>query len=358
MVTATQSRFGKELERLQISDIELLIENEIDESQNLEYKESTENVQKDCNYLAKSISGFLNTDGGILIYGVSERREKDHRYPTEIKWCNTTKERLESLLISKVQPWEKGIKIHRIRSKESEQDGIFVINVPKSNNPPHMHDGRYYQRLNFSTTPMSHQNVLRAFQTSWIQRRELYRNVIMPLYSEIKENCEKIERSEQGVSSVYENIIHVNRYLYDQTELSLQQKIDEFYIRMQNLNWSLAWSERIARRIINEELCKVFDEQRDFIKNHMKDSNLHATVRLRYPDGHIEETAGHGISYALFLRTTPKSYLQSSITHAEVIDYKPILHTQRDTEITDEPFYQKLKKTTYMYQFGMRYQDY
>ena len=102
-----------------------------------------------------------------------------------MKWCNTTKERLESLLISRVQPWEKGIKIHRIRSEESERKGIFVINVPKSNNPPHMHDGRYYQRLNFSTTPMAHQNVLRAFQTSWIQRRELYQNVIMPLYSEI-----------------------------------------------------------------------------------------------------------------------------------------------------------------------------
>jgi len=241
-------------------------------------------------------------------------------------------------LISRVRPWEKGIKIHRIRSEESERNGIFVINVPKSNNPPHMHNGRYYQRLNYSTLPMTHQNVLRAFQTSWIQRRELYQNVIMPLYSEIKENCEKIERSEQGVTSAYENIIHMNRYLYDQTEFPLQQKIDEFYKGMKKLNSKLAWSERIGTRIINEELRKVFDEQRDFIEYHMKDNNLHATVRLRYPDGHIEETAGHGISYALFLRTTPKSYLQSSITHAEVIDYKLILHAQRDREITDEDF--------------------
>jgi len=64
MTSQTHLRFGKELEQLKISDIELLIENKIDESQNLEYKEPTGNLQGDCDDLSKTISGFLNTDGG------------------------------------------------------------------------------------------------------------------------------------------------------------------------------------------------------------------------------------------------------------------------------------------------------
>lgn len=167
MVNPSQLRFGKELEKLQINDILVLIQNKIDESQNLEYKEPSENLDKDCNSLAETISGFLNTDGGILLYGVSEKREGAHRYPTGIEWCSTAKERLENLLKSRIQPWEEKIKIRRIASKEKEQGGIFVIEIPKSNNPPHMYNYRYYQRLNFQTQPMSHQNVLRAFQTSW-----------------------------------------------------------------------------------------------------------------------------------------------------------------------------------------------
>ena len=339
MVTPTQSRFGKELERLQISDIEPLIKNNIDESQNLEYKEPTENVEKDCNHLAKTISGFLNTDGGILIYGVSEKKENNHTYPTDMKWCNTPKERLENLLKHKIQPWEERIRIHRIKSNENEQEGIFVIEIPKSNNPPHMHSSTYYQRLNYQTQPMTHQNVFRAFQTSWIRRRELYQNVVEPFYSEIKGNCEKIEKYKQGESGTYLSILRETRYLYDQIELSLQKKIDEFYRRMNKLNSKLSWGERIATQIINEELCRIFERERDFIEIDMAEDHLHLAVSVKYPAGHIK-VINHtkALSAALFLGTTPKSYLQNIYPHAEVISYKPIFHTLRNKEISDETF--------------------
>jgi predicted HTH transcriptional regulator len=102
MATQSQLRFGKKLDDLTINDIHFLIENDIEESQNLEYKQPSNNIENDCNLLAERTSGFLNTDGGILIYGVTEKTEKKHRYPSDIKWCSINKERLENLLKSRI----------------------------------------------------------------------------------------------------------------------------------------------------------------------------------------------------------------------------------------------------------------
>ncbi|MFB0514820.1 MAG: helix-turn-helix domain-containing protein [Candidatus Bathyarchaeia archaeon] len=339
MVNPSQLRFGKEIEKLQISDIVSLIQNKIDESQNLEYKEPSLDLNKDCNNLAETISGFLNTSGGILVYGVSERREGDHRYPTGIKWCNTAKERLENLMKSKIQPWEEKIKIHRIEKKESEQDGIFVMEVPKSNNPPHMYNYRYYQRLNFQTQPMTHQNVLRAFQTSWLRGRDLYQNVIEPLYSEIKLNCQRIENFEQGVDSQYQGITLHDRYLYDLVELSLQKRIDEFYRRMDELNSKLGyWAHKVATKIINEELSRIFDEHRDWIENHMENDNLLISVTVKDPSGSIKVVGNNTINGALLQRTAVKSYLQSQYKYGEVVKFEPVLHLSEDHKISDSDF--------------------
>ena len=81
------------------------------------------------------------------------------------------KRKLENLLILKVQPWDEKINIRRIENENNHQEGIFIIEVPKSNNPPHMSNYIYCQRLNYQTKPMEHESVYRVFQTSWIRRR-------------------------------------------------------------------------------------------------------------------------------------------------------------------------------------------
>jgi len=330
MVSFTQLRFGKELEQLRIGDIELLIKNKTDESQNLEYKQPTNDLQEDCGYLAKTISGFLNTDGGIIIYGVSERKDKEHRYPANMKFCDVNKERFENLLLNRVQPWEERIRIYRIPDGENEQNGIFVLEVPKSNNPPHMSNFSYYRRLNFRTEPMSHQDVLRVFQTSWIDRRELSQYVIQPLYSEVKENCARLAKYEQGSSAEYDKAIHLNSYLYDRLDSSLREKISGFYAEMNKINAMLTWKERIAMRIINEELArtrgKIFVNRREQIRNNMQASLLQEDVKARYPDRSISQ-----VRYTLEGALSPepvsdlKTYFQKERPYAEIIDFEPIL---------------------------------
>lgn len=337
MATQSQLRFGKELQKLQIRDIDILIQNRIDESQNLEYKEPGKNLNTDCNDLAKAISGFLNTDGGILVYGVSEKKKNKHRIPSDIKWCNFTKERLEHILKNKVQPWEERIKIYRISSKESELEGIFVMEIPKSNNPPHMCYPSYYHRLNFETEPMTHEDVFRTFQTSWIRRTDLRRNVIEPLYSEISLNCERIDGFEVSEDSQYKNIVLQNKYLYDQVEPALKERIDEFYRRVGGLNSKLTWVHMIANRIINEELCKIFDEHKDLIKNRMDHDFLSVAFRGKDPSGRIIEIRDN-VNRALLLKISPESYLQSQHRHLEVIDFEPVFHPEKVIKIPGSSF--------------------
>lgn len=126
-------RFGKDIDKLDISDIEKLIDSKVEESFNLEYKQPTRNLDNDCDYLAKTISGFLNTSGGVLVYGVVEGKEDAHSYPTQVKWLSESKERLENIPLSRVQQWNEQVRIKRIDNRENRQEGIFVIDVPKSN---------------------------------------------------------------------------------------------------------------------------------------------------------------------------------------------------------------------------------
>lgn len=340
MVTPSELRFGKAIHRVRLGDIESLIQNKIAESHNLEYKSPSSNVDDDCNYLARTISGFLNTDGGILVYGVSEKKEGKHPYPDAIKWCDTPKERLEDLLKSRVQPWKETVKIRRIESEGNAEEGIFIVEIPKSDNPPHMHNYSYFQRLNFKTEPMSHQNIHRAFQTSWIRRRDINQDVIEPLYAEIKENCEKIVNYALGSTDNYHKIIHGNRYLYDQIELSLYKKIEDFYTRMIELNTKLAWKDRIATRIINEELCNASADNKDWIHDKGMDKNhLRAKVKSKYPDGRIQTTVHeYAPASALSMRTTMQSYLQTQYPHAEVLECQPILYMREIVEIPNSDF--------------------
>lgn len=330
MTSQTYLRFGKELEQVSFRDVEFLIENRIDESQNLEYKQPTDNLQKDCDYLAKAISGFLNTGGGIIIYGVSERKDKEHCYPASMKFCDVNKERFESLLLNRVQPWEERIRIFRISNGENEQNGIFVLEIPESDNPPHMFNFAYYHRLNFQTAHMSHQDVLRAFQTSWIDRRELNQSVIQPLYSEVKENCTRLSKYESGSSAEYDSVVHVNSYLYDRMEPSLREKIAVFYAKMNKINGMLTWKEKITTRIINEHLARTrtrfFAHKREQIRGNMEANLLQVIARIRYPDRTIRQVR-HTLEGALFPEPVSdlRTYFQKEHPYAEITDCESIL---------------------------------
>jgi hypothetical protein len=143
-----------------ISDIENLILNQVEENIHLDYKaadalQKTDGKKKE---ISKDISAFANSDGGIVIYGVKEFTEPTKKYlPEKIDPIDRniiSKEWLEQVINSNVSPRIDGIKITLISILTEKDKVLYVVEIPKSNTAHQAGDQRYYKRFNFESVAM------------------------------------------------------------------------------------------------------------------------------------------------------------------------------------------------------------
>ena len=142
-----------------LTDIELLVRNQIQESIHLDYKASPALDPKKHGEIAKDVSAFANSDGGLLIYGVEE--DKVSHLPLQIdagidrKW---NREWVEQIIASNISPRIEGVEITQFPLPTGQH--VLCIRVPKSFRGPHQApDHRYYKRFNFCSFPMEHYEV-------------------------------------------------------------------------------------------------------------------------------------------------------------------------------------------------------
>jgi len=92
--------FNKKPEELKVEDVQNFIDKKIEENVSLDYKHisSIDDMEK----FARHVSGFANTEGGLIILGVNEDKQlmgkrEERIYPGSITWVRHgyTKERLE-----------------------------------------------------------------------------------------------------------------------------------------------------------------------------------------------------------------------------------------------------------------------
>jgi len=121
-------KFIFEDENITVSDIQKLIDNQIEESIHLEYKQSdafgkTDGKRKE---IAKDVSSFANSDGGIIIYGLTEQNHKAESL-SFINGNEFTKEWLEQTIQSNVQRNIPNLKIVPIRFEGDIEKTIYVV---------------------------------------------------------------------------------------------------------------------------------------------------------------------------------------------------------------------------------------
>lgn len=157
-----------ELHRLENYDITILnsfIENEVEESIHIEFKSGEALSKSDSKKkeVSKDVSAFANSDGGIIVYGISEKNHKANKF-TYVDGKVFTKEWLEQIISTTIKRNIDGLKIHPIRNNGKIDESIYVVQIPSSINAPHLsRDYRFYKRYNFESIPMEEYEIRQLY---------------------------------------------------------------------------------------------------------------------------------------------------------------------------------------------------
>ena len=241
-------------------DIESFISRKIEENINLDYKD----IRSYSNYdeLSKDISAFANSEGGLIILGVSEERigkgKQIRIHPKEITWSDATlsKEQLEDNLIVKIRPLINGLRIIPIRQGNGSLKVIFLIDIPQSDNPPHMaSDYRYYKRLNFERKPMEHYEVANFFKISWTMKEKLIEEIFIPLSSILGNQIKKLEKYNCPFDQEFEEVLSKTYYKMHMP-WELFEYLDYYIDQIKNLRKLEYFSNKEIRTIINKNIVK------------------------------------------------------------------------------------------------------
>ena len=146
-------------------DIEKLIEVGYEESIHLDFKDARalDKSEKKKDEIAKDVSSFANSDGGIIIYGVNELDHKANSI-SFVDGVEYTKEWLENVINSRIQRRIPGVIIYPIRKDGDLKQTIYLVHVPNSDDKPHLTSSKhYYRRYNFSAVLMEEYEIRDAF---------------------------------------------------------------------------------------------------------------------------------------------------------------------------------------------------
>lgn len=139
-----------------LSELRAIVVNQEPESIHLEFKDSSALITGKVDEISKDISAFANSDGGTVIYGITE--STDHRATSIDPGLDVTtrnhREWIENKIQSTVSPRLDGLLISEILLAPDR--AAYVVSVPASFRGPHQDrkTHRYYRRHNFKAEPM------------------------------------------------------------------------------------------------------------------------------------------------------------------------------------------------------------
>ncbi len=181
--------FGKSLKEVEERDIQRLVNDQIEENINLDYKKEIDLSPKGRKELCKDVSAFANSRGGVIIYGIEEKKN-ELGIPVPVDPiagidADIDREQVENILLNSIQP-----RLHfepkRILLSDDPQRCVFIISIPQSLQAPHMvtkdKDNRYYKRFNYSSVLMEEYEVRDLFQRN----------------AQMKEKISEIEKQRDG----------------------------------------------------------------------------------------------------------------------------------------------------------------
>ena len=143
-----------------LKEIQSLIDDEIQESLHLDYKEARAvgKTSKQKFDFAKDASAFANSDGGVLIYGIQEKGHLPIAI-TGVDHSQFTREFFEQTIRTNISSPSPNFTVIQIPLNKKES--VFVVKVEKSFGTPHQckEDKKFYKRHNFESIAMENYEI-------------------------------------------------------------------------------------------------------------------------------------------------------------------------------------------------------
>ncbi len=136
-------------------DLKRMITDHVKEDLYLEFKQKHDRrhaqLEDDDKFnFSRALSGFANSDGGILIWGVETyKRDESARSLKPVTDVDGFIRSLKSSLLNTVQPFVDNVLIEKIPTDASEQIGFVKCLIPQSDKTPHramLAEREYYKR--------------------------------------------------------------------------------------------------------------------------------------------------------------------------------------------------------------------
>lgn len=120
--------------------------------------------------LGEALSGFANSEGGVIVWGMGTERLNGHDVASAVQPLadiDGVLRELKRLTPELVSPPVQGIRHLPLRDPDNPQTGVLITLIPQSDLTPHMARGpsqqRYYRRTEAGFRPMEHYEVADLF---------------------------------------------------------------------------------------------------------------------------------------------------------------------------------------------------
>lgn len=162
-------------------DIEHFFSTEKEETDQLEFKSYNSNgkLEDKLSGLIEGITAFLNSSGGVLIWGAPEGKKNPIQDRKERVFSgNLTslplaieKDWLISKVSDKIIPLPAGIRVQLLRRDDYQ---VCVFEIDESRYSPHQTDGKYYMRIDGQKKPAPHHYIEALFKKISYPQLEAY----------------------------------------------------------------------------------------------------------------------------------------------------------------------------------------
>lgn len=160
MIDYCKQIFGKSIRDLTIEDLKVYFSEAREESEILEFKSGKGDFEGIFNKnILRTVSAFLNSSGGVLIWGAPEDKEPEKGMPKvcagDLVLVKTKKEKdhLINRISSSISYMPTGIRVERL---DHEDGYAYIIEVQESESKPHQLGGQYFVRLDGQSKPAPH----------------------------------------------------------------------------------------------------------------------------------------------------------------------------------------------------------